>query len=159
MEVVGPEADQAAGGVEELGIDVHEEYVFLVVEFGNDLVRLLALAAVGVRGTGAAGEDGQQQDLGVRKVLAEFQDVGADALGDFRAGAAGVVGADHEHDGLGLVALALPVLQSPEDALGGVARDGEVGDLHVAEVLVEDVLAARVAGRAPLFHQSVIESP
>ncbi len=120
----------------------------LVVELGDDPVGFFNLEAIGIGWTGAARKDGQQQDFGIRKILAELQDNGADAFGDFRAGgAAGIIGADHEHDGLGLVALALTVLQAPEDALGGVARDAEIGDLHIAEILIQDTLAARIALR------------
>ena len=48
-----------------------------------------------------------------------------------------VVRADHQHDGLGLKALAFAVVQAPEHALRRVAGDGEVRRLDVREVLVE----------------------
>src|SRR5436190_14644156 len=48
------------------------------------------------------------------------------------------------------MALAFAVLQTPEDALRRVAGDAEVGDLHLAEVFIEDALAARIALRIGL---------
>ncbi len=111
----------------------------MVVEFGDDFVDLGDFDAAGVGG-GSAGEDGEEEDFGVGEVFAVFEDDGADAFGDFGAGVgAGVVGADHEHDGFGLEALTFTVFETPEDALGGVAGDGEVGDLDVAEVFLVGV--------------------
>ena len=70
MEVVaGAEADQAAFFIQELGINVEEKHMLLVVEPGDDLVGLFNLDAVGIGGAAASGEDGQQHDLGVGKSL------------------------------------------------------------------------------------------
>ena len=78
----------------------------------------------------APGENAEQQDLGLGQPLAQLMHDGGDSLGDLvgRA-AAGVVGADHQHDDLGLDALELAVLNPPEDVLGPVAADAEVGRL------------------------------
>src|SRR2546423_8181076 len=144
--VTGAEADQATLRIQKLVIDVHEEHVLTVVQTGDDLVRFFDFETIGVRGPRAAREDGQQQNLRIRKILAELEDVGADALGDFRSGcAAGVVGADHQHDRFGLMALSFAVLKTPQHALRRIARDAEVGDLYVAEILAHDSLAAGVA--------------
>ena len=53
---------------------------------------------------------------------------------------AGIVGADHQHDGLRLESLAFAILQAPENSLRRVAGDGEVGRLNIAEILVENRL-------------------
>ena len=52
-------------------------------------------------------------------------------------GASRIVGADHEHDRLGLESLAFAVLEAPQNALRGVAGDGEVGRFEPAEILIE----------------------
>jgi hypothetical protein len=130
--------------------------VLAVVQTRDDLVRFVGLDAVGVGRARAAREDGQQQDLRLREVFPQFQDVGANPLGNFRpAGASGVVGADHEHDRLGLVALPLAVLEAPQHALRRVARDAEVRDLHAGEILVHGGLAAGIAERVFLDVQQV----
>ena len=51
----------------------------------------------------AARENGEEQDLRVRKIVAQFEDDRADTFGDFgRARSARIVRADHQHDGFGL---------------------------------------------------------
>ena len=76
----------------------------------------------------AAGEDAQEQDLGLGQPLPQLLDDRRDALGDLLGrGRAGVVRADHQHDDLRLDAVELAVLDTPEDVLGPVAADAEVG--------------------------------
>ena len=114
---------------------------------------LMRLASLGPR---PRGKMASSMILASGKSL-RVQHVRADSLGDFRAAAASrVVGADHEHNGLRLVALSFAVLKTPEHALGGIARNAEVGHFHVAEILLEDIVAP-LAPRT--FHRSVMESP
>jgi len=96
-----------------------------------------------------AREDRKEEHLGVRRALVDRGDDGLDAGGDLLGGVVGgtgVIGADHEHDGLGLNAFELAVLDAPEDVLGAVAADAEVGGLVLAELLVEDGGLATPAG-------------
>ena len=98
-----------------------------------------SLARIGL-GLLAAGEDGEQEDLGPGQLLAERRDDGLDALGDLVGGVgAGVVGADHQDDDLGADAVELAVLDPPEDVLGAVAADAEVGRVAGAVVPLPDV--------------------
>ena len=83
-----------------------------------------------------------------REILAQFEYVRADAFGDFGAVVTvRVVGANHQHDGLGFVALAFAILEAPEHSLGGIARHAEVRDFLVAEILGHGALAPRIAER------------
>ncbi len=50
--------------------------------------------------------------------------------------ASGVIGADHEHDGFGAYPIQFAVGDSPEDVLGAIAADAEVGWLPSGEVFV-----------------------
>jgi hypothetical protein len=73
-------------------------------------------------------------------------DDGGDAVGDLLgAMAAGVVRADHEDGDLGGDAVEFAVLDAPEDVLGLIAADAEVGGLQGTEGFVPDFLAAAAA--------------
>ncbi len=86
-----------------------------------------SFSRVGV-GLLAAGEDAEQQDLGLGRrcrsssTMALIPCAISSAVAEL-----GVVGADHEHDDLGLDAVELAVLDPPEDVLGPVAADAEIG--------------------------------
>ncbi len=54
---------------------------------------------------------------------------------------------------LGLWPCVFAALQAPEQALGGVAGDGKVGDLHIGEILVNLRLAAGIALRVGIGAQ------
>ena len=65
----------------------------------------------------------------VGKALLELQHHGPDALGDLcRVVGSRVVGADHQHHGPRAETLTLPVLQTIEHALRGIAGNAEVGN-------------------------------
>ena len=55
VQVIGAEADQLSLGVEEFGIEVHEEDMFLIIQLCDDLVDFLALETRGVGGAGPTG--------------------------------------------------------------------------------------------------------
>src|SRR5262249_50883325 len=59
--------------------------------------------------------------------------------------AAEIIGADHEHDDLGLDALQLAVLEPPQDVLSAIAADAEVGRLERDGLLLEDLAAGALA--------------
>ena len=92
-------------------------FVLTDVSFSRTRVRFLT-----------AREDTQEQDLGLGQPLPDlFHDRG-DTLGDLVGRArADVIRADHEHDDLRRDPLELTVLDSPEDVLGPVAADAEIG--------------------------------
>ena len=72
-----------------------------------------------------------------------------DAVGDHLGSVqrvADVIGTDHEHDGLGLDAFELAVLDAPEHVLDLVAADAEVSGV-VFGVFLEDVLAVASPAR------------
>ncbi len=81
----------------ELCADVEILDVLAVVELGDDLVDLDDLGVTFVRNLLTAREDGEHQDLSMRRFVLEVLDDGSDAVGNlFGAVAAGVVGADHK---------------------------------------------------------------
>ncbi|MEI4920753.1 hypothetical protein Q8G81_34930, partial [Klebsiella pneumoniae] len=81
---------------------------------GDNFIGILAFAPVGIAWAGAARKDGQHHYFGVGEILPELEHVGAYAPGNLSSRCtARVVRAEHEHDGLGFVALALAILQTP----------------------------------------------
>ena len=141
---VGPDAVALGAEVQEVGHDVAGDRAVVleealadveildrlaVVELGDLRVDRRQLVADRARLL-AAGEDAQEEDLGLGELLAERLDDGGHAVGDRLGGVrAGVVGADHQDDDLGVDPLDLAVLEPPEDVLGPVAADPEVGRL------------------------------
>ena len=120
-----------------------------IVELGDHLVDFGDLRVARIGNHLAAREDGEQQHLGRRRFGADRLDDGGDAVGDLLGGvAAGVIGADHEDGDLGLDAVEFAVLDAPEDVLGAVAADAEVGGLHEAdEGFIPDRLGIFAASR------------
>ena len=140
VEVVGHDfGGEGAVGGEEFIANIQEEDLFVVGNFGEQGVDLFDVIAVGIGGGGAAGEDGQEEDFGLGLLLFEFADDEGVAFGNlFVGGGVDVVGAEHEDDDFGFEALEFPILHAPEDALGGVAADAEVGGFEGFEVFVPD---------------------
>src|SRR6056297_2845013 len=66
---------------------------------------------------------------------------------------AGVVGADHQHVGLGIDSLELAVEQAPQHVLGAVARVAEIQRLAPGVELLPDLLA----GPAPALGDRVTD--
>jgi len=128
-----------------LRADIEVFDALAVVEFGDLLIDRRDLLADRRAGLGAAREDAQQQHLGLRRTVAEFGDDGLDALGNLLgAVAAGVVRADHQYGELRLDAFEFAIADAPQDVLGAVATDAEVGGLERGEVL----LPGRLGGAA-----------
>jgi hypothetical protein len=124
MKVVsGTEADKTPFGSQELVIDIHKEHMLSIVHLRNYLVAFFDLPAIRIIRTGTAREDSNQQNFGVREILAEFENNRTYAFGYHWSGgtAIHVVGAKHERDGFWLVTLSFTILETPEDALSGVA--------------------------------------
>ena len=147
---------QRAVGLEELGADIEEEDLLVVRVALDDGVGGFVLLAELVVLVGAAREDAEDQDLGVGALLLELREDRLDAFGGLFGAAlvdsvidfllrtalvAGVVRADHEHDGLRLQAVEVAVVEAPEDVLGAVAADAEVGGLEGRPGLVPHGLA------------------
>ena len=132
MEQVGHDFfGEGAVRFEEFRAEVEVVYGFPVVELGDDGVHGLVLVALRVICvTCSAREDAEEEDFGVLRALVDGADDVTDSVGDFFWGVllgAAVVGADHENDDLGFDAVELTVLDAPEDVLGSVAADPEVG--------------------------------
>lgn len=160
MQEVGHDAlGQGAVGCEKLGADIEEEDLLVVSETLHDGVGGFVLLAELVFLVRAAREDGENQDLGVGALLLELGDDGLDAFGgllggtlidgagEFLLGAtlvSGVVGTDHQDDGLGLESVEVAMLEAPEDVLGAVTADAEVGGLEPSPGLFPDGLALTV---------------
>jgi hypothetical protein len=103
---------------------------FVVGEFGEEGVDFVGADAGGVGGFFGAGEDAEDEDFHVGLFGAEFVGDGLDAgdgVGRGVVAVAGVVGADHEDGEFGFEAVIVAVFQAPEDVLGAVAADAEVG--------------------------------
>ena len=82
--------------------------------------------AVGAGGGRAARENAKQQQLGLGQLFVDFLCDGNDTRGDRGGSVAGVVGADHQHDDLGLDAVEFAVVDAPEHVLRLVTTDAEV---------------------------------
>ncbi len=132
MQQVGHDlAGQRAVGLQELRPDVLEKHRLAVVEFRDGRVDLGDLQADGMIRLLETRENGEQQDLRLGRAGLDFLHDRRDALGDLRSRVGtGVVGADHQHDRLGLDAVEVAVLHAPEDMLRAVAADAEVGGLQ-----------------------------
>jgi hypothetical protein len=78
---------QRAVGCKELGADIEEEDLLVVSEALHDGVGGFVLLAELVILVRSAGEDGEDQDLGVGALLLEFGDDGLDAFGGLFGGA------------------------------------------------------------------------
>ena len=157
----GAEADQAAFWVQELGIDVEKNTCFWSSSLAMILLASSLLRRLGSEGLLPRGKMASSRILASGKSLRSSRTTAPmpSAISGPLASPA-LLGADHEHDGLGFMTLALAILQAPKNTLCRVPGNAEIGDLHVTEVLVEDTLAAWIAGPSfSTFHRSVIESP
>ena len=102
---------------------------FAVVEFFYDIVNLGITDTHFVVWVFTSGENSEQEDFCVRAVLVDFADDGFDTLGGFGGFlefVSGVVSADHDDGNFGVGRGELPVVESPEDVLGAVAREADV---------------------------------
>ena len=133
MQQVGHEFDgQTAVGAEHLPREVAPDDALAVAESGNDLVDLLVAAADRTGRVRAARKDRAQQRLGLRLLLANLLEDALDAPDRVRRRffafreVSRVVRADHQDNGLGLIAVQLAVVEPPEDMLRAICGVAEV---------------------------------
>ena len=112
-------------------VDIEKLNVFAIIVFGDEFVdpgigfELLG----GVVGF-VARENSQEQDLCLGTFRAGFIDNEFDGIGDgLGLVAVAVVGPDHQDHDFGLDAVEFAVFDSPQDVLGAVATDPEVGGM------------------------------
>ena len=124
--------------IEEGLADVEIAHVLAVGERGDFLVDRLDPVT---RGTGllTPWEHAQKQDLSLRQSAAQFRDDRLDPLRDLVGCIIGkVVGADHEHRHFGTDPVELAILDPPQDMLGAVASNAEIGGVARPVVALPD---------------------
>jgi hypothetical protein len=131
VQVVGHDVlGQLAVVVEEGRGDVLVEDLLVIGVALDDLVDRDVQLAVRVVGGLAAGEDAEQEDLGLGAFLLDAVDDRLDARGGVLGlvlAMAGVVGADHDDDQVGRQSVEVAVIETPQHVLGAIAADAEVG--------------------------------
>jgi hypothetical protein len=134
------------------------------VEPGDGLVDLPDLGPVRMIGLLAPGKDPQEEHAGRGRPGVNLPDDGLDSFDRARrrlgVALADVVGADHEDHDLRADAVELAVLKAPENVLGPVPGDAEVGRLEGSEVLVPDLAAGRPPGvRDGVAEEEDVDTP
>src|SRR6185437_7248006 len=128
---------------EENMIDIQECDHPVVAELGDAFVYLANRVDLLRRiGRAVARENGEQQDFGFRTFLAHDRDDLLHAFRDLvrRIGAA-VVGADHQHDDFRINAVEFAVFNAPENVLGAIPADAEIGGVTRTVKLLPDVFS------------------
>ncbi len=129
---------------EENMVDVQKRNHLSVVEFGDAIVDFMD--GIHLRRSIAgpiAWKDSQQEDFGFGTFGAHFSNDLLHAFGNLiRRIVFAVVGADHEDDDLGVDAVNFAVLDAPDDMLGAISADTEIGSVAIGVEFIPNAFAA-----------------
>ena len=126
--------------VKKLGPDIEEEDIFVISKRGQQFVGRIDFLTNRILSRSRSGEDGQKQNLGLRLFLThnfdDFLNTGSNPFRLLIAIMSEVIGADHDHHNLGMVAVEFPVHDPPEHLFGGFSADTQIKGLPRCKLCV-----------------------